>query len=183
MNLVLVLFGGDYKRIPISFSASSFQVGNYYIAMPQAYAFLAAMGVMAFLHWLLNYTVIGKAIRAVSEDRSTAQLMGINVDKMYALTFGLGIALTGTSAAFLSTLYPVFPTVGSYFILIAFVVVVLGGLGSAPGALVGGLFIGVAESLSGYYVGQGWKQAVYFMLFILILIVRPNGIFGRTQVR
>jgi branched-chain amino acid transport system permease protein len=182
MNLALVLFHGDYLRVPIPFAASSFEVGQFYFAKPQLYTFISAGIVISILFWALKYTYMGKTIRAVTEDRDTARLMGINVNLVYSISFGLGLAVTGISAALLTTLFPVFPTVGSYFVLIAFVVVVLGGVGSVMGALVGGLLIGCVESLAGYYIGSGWKEAVYFVIFILVLISRPQGIFGKRAI-
>jgi branched-chain amino acid transport system permease protein len=104
--------------------------------------------------------------------------MGIDVNRIYAITFGLGTACVGLAAAVLSPLYPAFPTVGSFFVLTAFVVVVLGGMGSLPGAVIGALIIGLVDSLAGYYVAPDLKEVVYFAIFLGILILRPAGLFG-----
>jgi branched-chain amino acid transport system permease protein len=179
-NLCFVVFKAEYRHVPTPFSSSSYSLGPFYLPTPPFFAFCAAVVTMAILHWFLRGTYYGKVIRAVSVDRQTARLMGINVDLVYAMTVGLALALTGISASLLATLFPIFPDVGTYFVLIAFVVVVLGGFGSVAGAMIGGVAIGVIESLSGYYIGQGWNQAVYFAAFLAVLILRPQGLFGKS---
>lgn len=111
--------------------------------------------------------------------QQSATLMGVNIKKIYALTFAIGTALTGLSATLLIPMYPVHPTIGLNFVLMTFVIVVMGGMGSIPGALLGGLLIGIIETLSAYFFDPGWKQAVYFVVFILLLVVRPQGFFGQ----
>lgn len=121
---------------------------------------------------------MGKAIRAVALDRGAAMLMGINVYNIYLLAFGLGTAFVGIAGALLMPIYYVFPTVGSLFILTAFVVVILGGMGSVLGAFIGGLIIGLVEAFAGFYLDPALKEAVYFIIFILILVLKPTGLFG-----
>ena len=130
------------------------------------------------VYLFLQHTFTGRGFRALAQNRAAASLMGVNVNKAYVLVFGLGTALLGLAAALLSVQYPVFPTVGQYFVLTAFVVVVLGGLGSLPGAVVGSLFIGLIDSLAGFYIGSDLKEVVYFVIFLIILTVRPTGLFG-----
>jgi branched-chain amino acid transport system permease protein len=129
--------------------------------------------------WLvMQWTDTGKAIRAVAKEKLGAELSGINVAHIYAVTFGLGTACLAIAACLLIPTYYVNPHVGNAFVLIAFTIVVLGGMGSVSGALVGGLFVGVVESLSGLYLGESLGQVGIFAMFILVLLVRPSGMFG-----
>lgn len=153
--------------------------GGILVGLPQLIAFVISMIVSAFMFVFLKRTMIGKAIRATTQNRMSSTLMGVDIKKVYAFTFAIGTALTGLSAALLMPMYPVFPTIGVNFVLMTFVVVVMGGLGSIPGALLGGLIIGVIETISAYYIDPGWKQAVYFSVFILLLVFRPQGFFGQ----
>ena len=134
---------------------------------------------VAWLVWLfLDKTDLGKQIRAIAQDRDASRLMGINPNKIYMITFGLGSAMVGLAGGLIMPLYYVFPSVGGYFVLTAFVVVVLGGLGNMVGALLGGLIIGVIDSLSGYYIDPALKEMVYFVVFLLVLLFRPSGLMG-----
>lgn len=178
LNLGLMVFGADVLRVSTEVGTSSFQIGEFNIVSGQLITFLVSLALVGTLHWFLGNTYIGRAFRAVSQHRYAAALMGVNVDRMYIYAFGLGAACVGLAAALLSTQYPVFPTVGSYFTLTAFVVVVLGGMGSLYGALVGALLIGLVDSLAGYYISPDLKEVVYFIIFIIILIVRPTGLLG-----
>jgi branched-chain amino acid transport system permease protein len=177
-NLALMLFKADFRTIQTSYSMASLDVANISISVPRLVAFGFALGLLAGLYLLLKLTLVGKAMRAVAENRVVAQLMGIRVQRLYLITFGLGSAMTGIAGALLLPFTYVFPTVGAIYTLIAFVVVVLGGLGNMAGAFFGGLFIGLIESFSGVYISPALKEAVYFIIFILILLVRPQGLFG-----
>ena len=130
------------------------------------------------LNLVLMRTFLGRAIRASAQNRSAAAMMGVNLSWIYAVAFGMGIALAGISGVLLLPIFPVSPMVGSQFVLICFIVVVLGGLGSIPGALVGGLVIGIIESFSGFLIDPALKQVVYFIIFVIILLVRPRGFLG-----
>ncbi|AKU12209.1 branched-chain amino acid ABC transporter permease [Azoarcus sp. CIB] len=178
LNLGLLIFGADVRQISPGFGAESFQLGELSIVSGQLVTFLMSIALVGGLHVFLQRTYVGRAFRAVSQHRYAASLMGVNVDRMYVYAFGLGAACVGLAAALLSTQYPVFPTVGSYFTLTAFVVVVLGGMGSLYGALIGALLIGLVDSLAGYYISPDLKEVVYFVIFILILVVRPTGLLG-----
>ncbi|RJG03650.1 branched-chain amino acid ABC transporter permease [Noviherbaspirillum sedimenti] len=178
LNLGLLVFGANVVRVQTAIGSGSFQFGEFTIVSGQLLTFLVAIVLVGALHWFLGNTYTGRAFRAVSQHRYAASLMGVNVDRMYVYAFGLGAACVGLAAALLSTQYPVFPTVGSYFTLTAFVVVVLGGMGNLYGALVGALLIGLVDSLAGYYIAPDLKEVVYFIIFIFILIVRPTGLFG-----
>jgi branched-chain amino acid transport system permease protein len=178
LNLALMVFGADVRTVDAKVGAAAFQVGPISIVTGQLVTFVVAIIVAVGFHQLLQRTFVGRGFRALAQNRSAAALMGVNVNKAYVLVFGLGAALLGLAATLLAVQYPVFPTVGQYFVLTAFVVVVLGGLGSLPGAVVGSLFIGLIDSLAGYYVGSDLKEVVYFVIFLVILTLRPTGLFG-----
>jgi len=180
-NLALMLFRADFRTIQTSYSMSTVVVSNISISIPRLVAFGFALILFVALYLLLRLTLVGKAMRAVAENRIVAELMGIRVQRLYLLTFGLGSALTGMAGALILPFTYVFPTVGSIYTLLAFVVVVLGGLGNMAGAFFGGLFIGLVESFSGVYVSPALKEAVYYVIFILILLVRPQGLFGKGK--
>jgi branched-chain amino acid transport system permease protein len=146
--------------------------------MPRVIAFGVTCVVAAMLWALLNRTDTGKAIRAVAREKLGAALVGIDVNHVYAVTFGIGAACLAVAACVLLPSYYVQPRAGDAYILVAFTVVVLGGMGSVPGAMIGGLLIGIVESLSGLYFGESLGQLGIFLLFILVLLVRPTGLFG-----
>jgi len=141
-------------------------------------AFAGALVVMGLLAWLVARTDLGRAIRAVAKEKQGARLMGIDVDHVYAMCFGLGAACLGAAACFLLPAYYVNPQVGNGFVLVAFTIVVLGGMGSFAGAFLGGLLIGVVESLGGLLLGESLGQVGIFLIFILVLLLRPQGLFG-----
>jgi branched-chain amino acid transport system permease protein len=140
--------------------------------------FVATVVVAAALYGLMRFTATGKAIRAVAKERTGAALVGIDVAHIYAVTFGIGTACLAIAAALLLPSFYVSPRVGNAFVLVAFTIVVLGGMGSVVGALLGGLVIGVVESLSGLFLGESLGQIGIFLIFILVLLVRPTGLFG-----
>ncbi|MHB1042977.1 MAG: branched-chain amino acid ABC transporter permease [Eubacteriales bacterium] len=177
-NLALIFIGGNYLTVQVGYSAESFKLGKLMIAKAQLLTFFVTVIAFVLVSVFLKYTLVGKAIRAISQDRVTAKLMGINTKILYTVAFGIGMMLTAISASLLAMLFPVFPYIGSHFVVICFVIVVLGGLGSLPGALVGGIIVGVTESLCGFYINPGWKDIVPFLVLILFLLIRPQGIFG-----
>lgn len=177
-NLVLAVTRGTGYTVPSDLSAVVFDVGGLKISLVRLIALFAVTACAIFLSWFVKYTMPGKAIRAVTQDRRAARLMGINVEWTFMLTFGAGAALAGLAGTLLSPIYTMSPQIGSNFILAAFAVVVLGGLGSVWGAFVGGFIIGVTEALAGYYLDPALKHAIWFMMFIAMLIVRPSGLFG-----
>jgi branched-chain amino acid transport system permease protein len=178
-NLALLFFKADFRTVKTSYGNASLIFGEYFVSVPRLVAFIIAISLILALLLYLKKTFTGKAIRALAQQRNAAMLMGINVDKTYAIAFGIGIACVGAAGAILMPLFFVFPTVGSLFVLIAFVVVVFGGYNSLIGSLVAGLIIGVIEGLSGFFISPHLKEVVYFTLFIFILIFRPTGLFGR----
>jgi branched-chain amino acid transport system permease protein len=149
-----------------------------FLSVPRLAGFAGAVVVALLLWLLLTRTDTGKAIRAVAKEKLGAQLSGIDVAHIYAVTFGLGAACVAIAACLLIPTYYVNPNVGNAFVLIAFTTVVLGGMGSIPGALIGGLFVGVVESLSGLYLGESLGQIGIFVMFILVLLFRPSGLLG-----
>lgn len=178
MNLALMVWGADFQSVRTPYEAAVLSLGPWTVGVPRAVTFLVAVAMMVGMLLFLRNTYLGKAITAVSQDRMAAMLMGIDVNRVYIIAFGIGIACVGVAGAVLMPIYSVFPTVGAYFGLTAYVVVVLGGMGSMVGAMVGGLVIGVVEALSGYFISPGLKEAVYLLIFILMLVIRPSGLFG-----
>jgi branched-chain amino acid transport system permease protein len=177
-NLALVWFKSDTRTIDTDYALSTVMIGPAMIALPKIIAFCGALAVAAVLFWIIRNTDLGRAIRAVAHEKQGARLMGIDVEKVYALSFGIGMACLGAAACFLLPAYYVNPQVGSGFVLIAFTIVVLGGMGSFGGALVGGLLIGVVESIGGLFLGDSLGQMGIFAIFIAVLLFRPQGLFG-----
>jgi branched-chain amino acid transport system permease protein len=181
-NSVMLLFTSDYRILTTSYSSASFRLGEVSVSKPLLYSFLLTVVITAALYGFLQRTDTGQAIRATAQDRDAARLMGINVRRMSVLAFGLGTALAGIAGALLAPTYYIFPQVGGPFTLKAFVVVVLGGMGSVVGATLGGVLIGVTESLAAVYVASGLKELVVYVLFLLVLLLRPAGLLGRSRV-
>jgi branched-chain amino acid transport system permease protein len=177
-NLLLYAFRADTRTINLSYAFNVVEIGTAFLAVPRVIAFCAVMIVALVLWLILRWTNTGKAIRAVAKEKLGAELSGIDVAHIYAVTFGLGTACLAIAACLLIPTYYVNPSVGNAFVLIAFTIVVLGGMGSVVGALIGGLFVGVVESLSGLYLGESLGQIGIFVMFILVLLFRPNGLFG-----
>jgi len=180
-NAVMLAFTSDYKILTTTYSSASVSAGGISISTPLLISFAITCAITAALYWFLLETDTGQAIRATAQDREAAQLMGIDVRRMSILAFGLGAALAGTAGALIAPTYYIFPQVGSVFTLKAFVITVLGGMGSVVGATLGGVLIGVAESVGGVYVGAGWKDVVVFVLFLVVLLVKPSGLLGKSR--
>jgi branched-chain amino acid transport system permease protein len=180
-NGIMLAFTSDYKILSTDYSSSSFDILGISISTPLLISFAITAGITAVLYWFLLKTDTGQAIRATAQDREAAQLMGINVKRMSIIAFGLGASLAGTAGALISPTYYIFPQVGSTFTLKAFVITVLGGMGSIVGATLGGILIGVAESIGGVYFGSGWKEVVVFVLFLLVLLFKPSGLMGKSN--
>jgi branched-chain amino acid transport system permease protein len=177
-NALLATFRSDTRSIDVPYGFSVVELGGMILPLPKVVAFFATFAVAALLWGLLTLTDVGRAIRAVAKEKSGAVLAGIDVEHIYAVTFGLGAACLALAACLLMPTYLVNPRAGDAFVLVAFTVVVLGGMGSILGALVGGLFVGVVEALSGLYLGESLGQIGIFVIFILVLLVRPTGLFG-----
>jgi branched-chain amino acid transport system permease protein len=177
-NALLYVFRADTRTINVPYGFEVVDMGFAFVPIPRAIGFAAVLVLTLGLWALLKHTDIGKAIRAASKERLGAELAGIDVAHVYAVTFGLGTACLAVAACLLLPTYYVNPHVGNGFVLVAFTIVVLGGMGSVPGALLGGLLIGVIESLGGLYFGESLGQLGIFLAFILVLLFRPSGLFG-----
>jgi branched-chain amino acid transport system permease protein len=177
-NLALILFQSDTRTIETAYTLNTVAIGPAMIALPKLVAFGGALVVSGLLLLIVQKTDLGRAIRAVSKEKQGARLMGIDVDHVYAMCYGLGLACLGAAACFLLPAYYVNPQVGSGFVLVAFTIVVLGGMGSFSGALLGGLLIGVVESVGGLLLGESLGQIGIFVIFIAVLLLRPQGMFG-----
>jgi branched-chain amino acid transport system permease protein len=177
-NALLYTFRADTRTINLPYAFDVVEIGTAFLAVPRVVAFGATIVVALCLWLIMQWTDTGRAIRAVAKEKLGAELAGIKVAHIYAVTFGLGTACLAIAACLLIPSYYVNPGAGNAFVLIAFTVVVLGGMGSVVGALLGGLFVGVVESLSGLYLGESLGQIGIFVMFILVLLFRPNGLFG-----
>lgn len=178
-NIVLMVWKPDYRTIKVPYGGEVLILGPVRLPYTSLISFGIALATSVLLYIFLERTDLGTALRATSQDREAAALMGVNVHRMYMLAFGIGSACVGIAGALVATYYPIFPEVGVIFGLVAFVVCVLGGLGNYVGAFVGGLIIGVAEMLGGYWISPAYKHAVSFVIFIIILLVKPEGLFGK----
>jgi branched-chain amino acid transport system permease protein len=180
VNVVLLVFHGDIKGITTSYSGANFAVGPVTIAWTKLLTLVAALLITALMQLFLTRTKTGRAIRATSMDIGAAQLSGVRVARLYAIVFGLGAGLAGAAGALISLSDSLQPSMGDPYIITAFVVCVLGGLGSVSGALIGGLLYGVLLSFGSQYVGTGVQDAVALVVLLIVLIVRPTGIMGRA---
>lgn len=180
-NTVMLVFTSDYKILSTSYSSGSVMLGGISVSQPLFVSFLITAAITAALYLFLLKTDVGQAIRATAQDREAAQLMGVNVRRMGLLAFGLGAALAGTAGALVSPTYYIFPQVGTAFTLKAFVIVVLGGMGSIIGATLGGVIIGTVESLAASYFSSGLKEIFVYLLFLFVLLVKPSGLLGKSR--
>lgn len=177
-NALLYAFRADTRTIEVPYAFETIDLGFTFLPIPRVIGFGVVLVVALALWAIMRFTDVGKAIRAVAKEKLGAQLSGIDVAHVYAMTFGLGTACVAVAACLLIPTYYVNPMVGDAFVLVAFTIVVLGGMGSVPGALIGGLLIGVVESLSGLFLGESLGQIGIFIIFIMMLLVRPTGLFG-----
>ena len=181
-NLALLFFKSDTRTIDTAYTLTTIPINigiaQAMISLPKLVAFGGALVASALLILIVGRTDLGRAIRAVAKEKQGAKLMGIDVDHVYAMSFGIGLACLGAAACFLLPAYYVNPQVGNGFVLVAFTIVVLGGMGSFVGALLGGLLIGMVESLGGLILGESLGQIGIFLIFIAVLLFRPQGLFG-----
>ena len=181
-NLALLFFKSDTRTIDTAYTLTTIPINIGFaqamISLPKLVAFGGALVASALLILVVGRTDLGRAIRAVAKEKHGAKLMGIDVDHVYAMSFGIGLACLGAAACFLLPAYYVNPQVGAGFVLVAFTIVVLGGMGSFTGALLGGLLIGMVESLGGLILGESLGQIGIFLIFIAVLLFRPQGMFG-----
>lgn len=173
------IMGADYFAVRSGFLSGVLEVGPFTLPAPQFAAVVGASTATGALYWLVFRTATGRSLRAASQDRQAASTLGINVDRMYALAWGIGAACVGIAGSLLSNFYPVFPRVGAMFVLIAYVAVALGGFGSIHGALVAGVIIGLLQVLAGFFVSSQLKFVPVYLLYLIVVLVRPRGLFGR----
>ncbi|HSE02923.1 MAG TPA: branched-chain amino acid ABC transporter permease [Methylomirabilota bacterium] len=178
-NLALVLWTADARFVRTEYYAVVVRIGGAAFNVAQIVAFAIAVGLTAALFAFMRWSYTGKVMRATAQDRQASALMGIDTDRIYAVTWSVGIACVGAAGVLLAPIYPVYPTAGLQFVLIAYVAVVLGGLGDMMGALIAALLVAVVEVAGSYLIGTAWKEVLYLLLFITILIVRPAGLFGQ----
>jgi branched-chain amino acid transport system permease protein len=178
LNLALMLLTANYRTVHTWYSDEAFHIGGLYIPVAKLVAFVLAMVLSGTLWVFLHTTDLGKAMRAASQNRDVAQLMGINPNRVFAVALGVALALAGAAGSLLMPFYPAYPLVGQVFVLMAFVAVVLGTLGNVIGALIASLLMGIAESLGIQFIGADSGLIVVFLLLLTTLAVRPSGLAG-----
>jgi branched-chain amino acid transport system permease protein len=178
-NLSLLVFGPQYRSLQDNpLRGKMFEIGGMMLSVPKFWGFVIAILTGAAVYWFFQKTRMGRAIRATSLDREAASLMGINQFRIYNVAFGIGSAISGIAGAVLVPFYNVFPSVGVLFDIKGFIIVVLGGLGSIGGALLGGIIVGVIESVGPQFMAATWTEAIVYALFLVVLFVKPSGLFG-----
>ncbi len=177
-NLALFAWTGDYRTINLSYGMMPWRPFGVAVPVPLAIAFVLALAITGALYLFLGRTDTGRAVRATAQNAEAAILMGIDVEKIAMLTFGVGTALAGAAGVLLGPSLYLYPTVGEILIVKCFVIVVLGGLGSVPGAIAGGVLLGLVESLGAVYVSMALKDGIGFLIFLAVLLYRPSGLFG-----
>jgi branched-chain amino acid transport system permease protein len=180
VNVALLVFHGDVKGITTQYSGSNFSIGSVTVAWTKLWTLVAALLITVLMQVWLTKSKTGRAIRAMSMDIDAAQLSGVRVSHLYAIVFGLGAGLAGAAGVLISLSYSLQPSMGDPFVISAFVVCVLGGLGTVQGALVGGLVFGIVESFGSQYIGTGLQAAVALVVLLIVLIVRPRGLLGKA---
>ena len=182
-NLLLIIYTPNYKTLTVEEFRRAWKVGFLSVTPAKFVAFVVVVGVTAAVYWFLYRTEKGTAIRAASQNGTGARLMGINVKRIKAIAFGVGTICTGIAGGLITPMMSIYPSLGESFQLKCFVIAVLGGMGNLWGALISGLLIGVIESVSGFLLGGSWSEMIIYVAFILILLLRPQGLFGRRNRR
>jgi branched-chain amino acid transport system permease protein len=178
-NVLLMAFGPDARPANLPYGFDSYLIGPLIIDKVRVYAALAAVAIAAVLFAFFRYTDTGTAIRACADNLVGAAVVGLNVKRLYAITFGMGLACVGAAGALMVMIADASPSLGSAYTLLAFIIVIVGGLGSMAGALLGGVLIGVSEALAGFIIAPSMKSMFSFALLIAVLVLRPRGLMGR----
>jgi branched-chain amino acid transport system permease protein len=181
VNALLMVFGPDARNVQADYQLESFEIGRILLDKARLYAAFVALVTATALFAFFRFSLSGKAIRACADNYLGAKVVGLNVKKYYALTFGLGSVCVAVAGCAMVLLVDVTPALGPYYTLLAFVIVIVGGLGSMTGALLGGVLIGVSEALAGLFIAPSAKSMFSFGLLILVLLLRPQGLLGRKQ--
>ncbi len=190
-NIATIVFKSDYRQTPVDYSTKAWYLSDIWrtspielsLSFPWTVSFVIAVLITAGLWFFLTKTDMGKSIRATAQDQDAAIMMGVNVQRMRMFTFGLGSALVGAAGCLFIPIYYIYPDIGGQFTLIAFVITILGGLGSTVGAIIGGLILGLFESLTAAYIGMGWAPVGRFMIFVAALIFLPGGVASLLKTR
>lgn len=182
INVLLILFGPDAQNVQVSYAYDSYQIGALIVDATKTYAAFAALVVATALFCFFRYTTLGTSIRACADNYTGALVVGLDVKHLYALTFGLGAACVGAAGVMLVLIVDVTPALGPAYTLLAFVIVITGGLGSMPGALLGGVLIGLTEAMAGLLFTPSAKSMFAFAILVLVLLFRPQGILGKRAV-
>lgn len=180
-NLAQMKYTSDQLTLNLDYANKSVKFANIQLNIPYLISFIIAIVITILIFYFIMRTETGRAMRAISQNRTSSFLMGIHVEKVSSFVFAIGIALAGVAGTLLLPVYRVSPTVGGGFTLLAFVVVVLGGMGSIEGAALGGFIIGVVQALSAYYLGGSYGDLITYVVFLLILLLKPSGLLGRSR--
>jgi len=180
-NLALLFWTADVRKVGVSYGAANFTLFGTTIPVVRLAAFVLALVISAILFYIMNHSRLGRAIRATSQELEAAQLTGVKVDNIYAVTFGIGTALAAAAGTLWSILFPISPTMGGILTLKSFVVTIIGGLGTMLGPLIGGLILGVVESLGTNWFGSTYENLISFSIFLLVIIFMPKGILGGRE--
>jgi branched-chain amino acid transport system permease protein len=190
-NIATIIFTSDYRQTPVDYSTKAWYLSDYWkkspielsLSFPWSVSFIIAVLITIGLWFFLTKTDTGKSIRATAQDQDAALLMGVNTGRMRVITFGLGSSLVGAAGCLFIPIYYIYPDIGGQFTLIAFVITILGGLGSTVGAIIGGLILGIFESLTATYIGMGWASVGRFSVFVAALIFLPGGVASLLKTR
>jgi len=180
VNALLIVFGPDARNVQVDYQLESIELGPLLVDVARLYAAGMALACAAALFAFFRFSLVGKAIRACADNHLGAQVVGLDVKRLYALTFGLGAACVAVAGCMMVLLVDVSPPLGPYYTLLAFVIVIIGGLGSMTGALLGGVLIGMSEAVAGLFITPSAKSMVSFALLIVVLLFRPQGLLGRA---
>lgn len=181
-EIIRFIFGSDYKSVQTSYSNATFFLGEISFSVALVIAFFMAIGFTILMAWFLLKTDIGRSIRATAQDKDAALLMGVNSNRITVITFGLGSALVGAAGTLLIPIYYLFPDIGGPFTRKAFVITILGGLGSTVGAIFGGITLGLAEAFGATYIGMAYDDMIGLIIFILVLLFLPGGFKRLTKI-